>query len=297
MDHLGELAALTAALIWAGSLCTFRAWGGELAASTLTCFKALVALAGLAVSLAWVQPELPSDRTVWLLLGLSGLIGLTIGDTAFFAALKRLGAQRTASLQCLAPPLSALIALVFLDEHLSGKQTTGMTLTVAAVLGVIWSGRKAVTPGSAESAVGLSSGIAFAVLAALCQAIGLCLARPALQDTHVLVGTAMRFAPAVIGLLLIERFRPAGSGSLRDLTRDHRRLAVLSIASFAGTFVGVLLLTFGTKYAEAGVVTAISHTFPVWAVPIARYTIKETVQPVAVFWTLVAVAGVALTLL
>ena len=297
MNHVGELAALAAALIWAGSLCTFRAWGGGLAASTLTLFKSVVAVAGLAVSLAWLRPELPSDGNAWLLLGQSGIIGLTIGDTAFFAALKRLGAQRTASLQCLAPPLSALIALVVLEESLSGNQTLGMALTVAAVLGVIWSGRTR-TPGSRDnSPKSVWSGVSLAVIAALCQAVGVCLARPALQDTHTLVGTAMRFVPAVVGLLVIEQFRPVGGTSLRDLVTDRRRLAILSVAAFAGTFVGVLLLTFGTKYAEAGVVTAISHTFPVWVVPIARYTIKEPVQLAAVFWTLVAVAGVALTLL
>ena len=293
MTHVGEFAALAAALIWAFSLCTFRAWGGGIAASTLNCFKALVALLGLAVSAAFVRPGLPAVPSTWLLLGASGIVGLAIGDTAFFAALRRLDAQRTSSLQCLAPPLSAGIALVFLDEKLRESQIMGMALTVAAVLGVIWSGRAKRFSGTAGSA---RSGVALAIFAALCQSIGLCLARPALQDTHVLVGTAMRFVPAVVVLLLVERLRSPGSISLVELTRDRRRFAVLFMAAFAGTFLGVLLLTIGTKHAEAGVVTAISHTFPVWVVPVARFTLKEPARPATVLWTLLAVAGVALTL-
>ena len=60
--------------------------------------------------------------------------------------------------------------------------------------------------------------------------------------------------------------------------------------------IGVFLLAVATKYAEAGVVTALSGTFPVWVVPIAVFALKEKAAPSTVLWTLVAVLGVCLTL-
>lgn len=49
-------------------------------------------------------------------LAVSGVIGIAIGDSAYFAALKRIGPNKTLLLESLAPPLSGVLALVFLGS-------------------------------------------------------------------------------------------------------------------------------------------------------------------------------------
>jgi drug/metabolite transporter (DMT)-like permease len=59
------------------------------------------------------------------ILALSGVIGIGLGDTAYFAAINRLGPRRALLLETLAPPIAALLALVFLQEALSLRAWLG----------------------------------------------------------------------------------------------------------------------------------------------------------------------------
>ena len=303
VPYVGELASLTAALLWAATLCAIRGFGDGISATVLNLFKSVVALVCLAVSLAVLQPELPAETNVWIALALSGLVGLAIGDTALFAALRRVGAQTTSALQCLAPPIAALLAFLFLSEALGARQLVGVAITVAAVFGVIAFGKERATPSTSASRAPIS-GLLFAVLAAITQAIGMVLARKAFQDAGVLVGTAIRFVPAVVVLSTFQLLR--GPRSLWKVTgkvtgkvtefRSPNQVAALGIAAFFGTFVGVLCLSAGTKYAEVGVVMAISYSFPVWIIPIAWIFLKERTNWRCLLCTILAVAGIVMML-
>ena len=291
IPYAGELASLTAALVWAASFCAIRRFGEGVSATMLNLFKSVVALGCLAVSLAVLQPELPAQIDVWITLALSGLVGLAIGDTALFAALRRLGAQTTSALQCLAPPIAALLAFLFLSEALGVRQLVGVAITVVAVFGVIAFGKERATPSTSASRAPIS-GLLFAVLAAITQAIGMVLARKAFQDAGVLVGTAIRFVPAVVVLSAFQVFRGPRFSWKNTGFRSPNQVAALGVAAFFGSFVGVLCLSAGTKYAEVGVVMAISYSFPVWIIPIAWIFLKERTNWRCLVCTLLAVAGV-----
>ena len=75
---------------------------------------------------------------------------------------------------------------------------------------------------------------------------------------------------------------------------DVAAFAALSLAAFAGTFLGVLLMSFGAKYAKAGVAAALTSTYPVWIVPIAKFILKERVSWQSAVCTALAVGGIIL---
>ena len=293
IPYIGELAALLSALVWAGSLCGFRSFGDGVSATVLNLFKSVVALVCLAVSLAIFRPELPTRPEVWLTLALSGLVGLAIGDTALFAALGRLGAQKTSALQCLAPPIAAFLAFLFLAEALDIGQLAGIGITVAAVLGTIAFGKESTVP-STSGVPAVTRGVLFAVLAAITQAIGMVLARKGFQEAGVLVGTAIRFVPAVVVLIAFQAFRRPRFLWKDTGLRSAKQVLALGIAAFFGTFVGVLGLSTGAKYAEVGAVMAISYSFPVWTIPIAWVFLKERTNWRCLICTVLAVAGVVM---
>jgi drug/metabolite transporter (DMT)-like permease len=296
----GELAALVAAMIWACTLCTFRRFGDGIPARVLTLYKNCIALVCLLAAIAIVRPALPEDPGPCRLLVLSGVIGLAFGDTAFYAALSRLGAQLTAATQCLAPPVAALLGWIVLSETLSAIQILGMSLTVVAVGGVVLEGGSGLVEDRARRA--WTAGLVFAALSALAQAAGIVLQRGAFQSVSLLPGTAIRFAPAVALLALMQwglarpRSKDAGGAPAARGAglRDPRRAAVLAVAAFFGTFVGVFLLAAGAKYAQSGVVTALSSTYPIWVIPVAAVFLKESAGWRKTLWTLVAMAGIAL---
>jgi drug/metabolite transporter (DMT)-like permease len=291
----GEYASLGAALVWACAVTAYRYWGRDVRSQTLNLLKSLVAFVCLSISVAILRPPFPAGGRVCLELMLSGIVGLAIGDTAFFAALRRLGAQGAACGSCLSPPFSAAIAVVYLGETLSLKETAGVAVAVTALAGVLYFGRRGTTHLASLSTGAIVAGVLFVVISALANAIGLVIARNALQEADVLWGTLIRTAPALLVLAALRGLR-RGRHSLRLHAASWRQVGILAVVSFWGTFVGLLLYTVGMKYAKAGLAAALTSTVPLWVVPIARILLKERMNWQCVVFTLLAVAGIALML-
>ena len=115
-------------------------------------------------------------------------IGITIGDTCYFSALRRLGAGHTILLEYLAPPFAAVIAWLFLSETLSGGQIVAALVVITGVLLVL-------TERQPIAGVPLSrSGVLFGVAAAICQAVGLVMAFYAFQHFSINALQAAMFA-------------------------------------------------------------------------------------------------------
>ena len=292
----GELAALGAALTWSISISMYSHFGGGMRAHTLNLYKNIVALVALLAFVAFAKPQAPSDPTCLLWLALSGVIGLSIGDSAFFSSLKRLGAQMTAAMQCLCPPLTALIALLVLGEQLTRPEFIGMTMTLLSVGAVIIFNKR--SGGILDVLKGreLYIGLSCALLAALCQASSFVISRFALQQTDALLGTTMRLLPAVIVLYLSAMLR----GEFKPLAALRQEkpanLFFLGVAAFLGSCLGLLLLGISTIYTKAGIAAAIAGTYPVWIIPIAGLFLGERVTPKSAVFTLLAVCGIGLML-
>jgi drug/metabolite transporter (DMT)-like permease len=184
-QYIGEVAALTAAFLWAAATLMFGVLGRQLSPLVLNGVKGLFAVGFILVTLAVqtgglkgglaTNSALPWQVTVCLLL--SGGIGIGLGDTAYFSAINTLGARRALLLETLAPPMTAVLAWVFLSETLSVIAVLGIVLTL---IGVAWVISERV-PSSAQ--VKWSAGIKVALLAVLCQSAGAVLSRAALVDT------------------------------------------------------------------------------------------------------------------
>ena len=131
-DFTGEFAGLAAAFAWAVAAILFRQLGATIPPFALNLYKGVLAAAMLLVVIAARRQAWP-DIYWWpvVLLVVSGVIGIGIGDTAFFAALNRLGERRTVLMaETLSPPLAALLAFAALAEVLSPLATFGIAITI-----------------------------------------------------------------------------------------------------------------------------------------------------------------------
>lgn len=289
----GEMAALGAALIWSCSMSIFSVFGRTFPSQTLNLYKNLVAASCLILAALIIRPPTPAHAFTFVMLGLSGIIGLSLGDTALFAALKRLGAQMTSASQCLAPPMAALIAALFLGETLSPQELLGLFITAGAVGALVFFGGRHRISIETASPKTLLSGFLFALLAATCQAAGIVIQRQALQDTDVIYGTLMRVAPAILVLVTIS-YAARAPVSMRGIFANRRQAIFITCAAFAGTFLGLVLLSVGAKYTKAGIAAALTSTYPIWIIPIARFVLKEKISWQSAFFTCVAVGGIIL---
>jgi len=299
MMYTGEIAALTAAGFWAVATFMFAAAGEKLSAIQLNITKGVLAsiLLGLcAVALNKIPAEVFTMQSFYL--GLSGILGITIGDTAFFGALTRIGPRRALLIESLTPPLTGLIALVAIQEHLSWAAWAGVFITVMGVTSVVLERSQ---PGETVVAADVFKvGLVLAIIASICQATGVVIAHIVLVDHSMdpLWAAFIRLAAALTGLLIAGSFMP-GRGT-KELVHNIRARAfgrklwvMVFWATVMGTFLGLWLQQVSLKYTSAAIAQTLLSTSPLFALAIARIR-GEKLSPRAIFGTLVALGGIFL---
>jgi drug/metabolite transporter (DMT)-like permease len=281
----GQLAALATAISWSATGVFFAEAARRIGALRTNLLRLPLALAFLSVVLAAdLGLFAPLDRRSVGYLAVSGIVGLVIGDLALFAAMRRIGARLALLVMALAPVFAALAGILMLGEVPGVVAVVGMVITLGGV-GWVVSERR----GEEASPQDSLRGVAFGIVGAACQGIGLVLAKlgmgttvQALPATWVRMGTAT----AVIWLLTTV----AGQSAGLELAGAVRRawLFVLGGAVF-GPFLGVWLSLIAARSTNVGVAATIMATTPVLVIPIVMFT--ERYRP-----TLRALAGTAVTL-
>lgn len=289
-----EIAALGAAVCWAltGLLATRPvAEVGPLVFNLYRQGFVTLVLAGLVVaSGSWRA----TDPALLPVLALSGFVGVFMGDTVLFFALRRLGPRRTGALFAMNAPMAALLGWLLLGETLAPLGVAGVVLCTAGVaicvLGRAPSSRFERLDGP------LWHGIALGMLAALGQAAGSLIARPAMAaGFDPMVGSLVRVAVGVLCLGLLARLPLA---AVRPTGRLSGRGAGLIAASgILAMVIGMTLLLFALQGGKVGIVSTLSALSPVLILPVLWAITGE--RPPAASWlgALIAVAGMALIFL
>ena len=286
---IGESAALSAAILWAISSVIYSRLGLKISPLQLNLYKGIIAIALIAITLLIQGTALInlSTSTV-VLLTISGMIGIGLGDTAYFSALNSLGARRTLLLETSSPPMGALLALIFIGEQLAYSSWCGIFLTI---LGIAWviSERNPVD----QLSVSLQ-GIIWGILAAIAQALGAVISRYALIQSAVspLESTLIRLIGGtviVIGLL----FFPLTKQTKMQWQISRRSLGVIAIAAFGSTYLGIWLQQISLKFAPTGIAQTFLATSPLFILPIVALQ-GEKISLRAILGVVISLAGIAL---
>ncbi|MBD2774133.1 DMT family transporter [Iningainema tapete] len=286
-DFQGEIAAMLAAGLWAIASTIYGRLGRSIPPLQLNLIKGVVAIALLLLTILIRGEFFNISPLPTCLLLLSGVVGIGLGDTAFLAAINNLGARRVLLIQTLAPPMTAILAQIFLQERLNLVAWCGIALTI---LGVAWVVTERV-PNTSESTTDLWRGIGFALLSTICLAIGAILSRAALANTNIspLWAGLLRLIAAVLILLIWIPFK----GQLRIQTPSTRVILSAVFASFCGTFLGIWLQQVAIKFTAVGIATTLLQTSPLFVIPISL-AIGEKVSLRGIIGVVIAIAGIAL---
>ena len=287
----GETAALGAAFLWALASVCFRVIGQSLSPVRMNLVKNLLAAVLFAATLsAGDGVFIGLDRHSTMVFLASGAVGIGMGDSAYFGALRSIGARRALLMLVLAPPLTALLSRLFLGEGLPGGAWLGVLVTTA---GVAWVISERTLPGQAFRG-GSLAGLGLAGVAVLGQSAGAVLSHAAFMHAAVdpMQSALLRLAggTAVVLLLLpLERGRRQAEGR-RPTTG---RWLLIGFTVFTGTYLGLWLQQTALKLTSAGVAQTLLSTSPLFVLPIAALA-GESVSLRAACGALLAVAGVAL---
>ena len=264
---LGALAALAAALCWTVASFVWRRLPTSLSAAQLNLLKTLLAIP-LLLPMLWGR-SWPSSMPAMLLLALSGVLGIALGDSLYFAALRRLGTRRTLTLDAGGPAVTAVAALVLLAELPTLRQWLGLALISLALLLVALQRPAGAAPAGGAPAGQQLQGVVLALGALLCGSGGALLARAALRDGGIdpLLAALLRLTAAVLVLLpLLPGL--AGVGQRPRPARQRWPLGLL--ATLLGTTAGIALQQTALQRLPGALAVALLATAPVMALPLAR---------------------------
>lgn len=303
---MGEIAALSAAFVWAcASLIFVRIGRAGISPFVLNTFKGVIALGLMGFTIAILFGHLiPPQLTVndALILSLSGLFGITIGDTCYFYALEKLGPRRTLLFATLCPPMTAILGFVFLGEPFTRNMVVGIILTLIGVYWVISQKQDEPENHNADDfnqklASHFKVGILFALAAMMSQSVGNVLTKFSSTEISALGISIIRLGGSLIGLILIMTWKGWWKKT-NDVIRTPRIFIAIIVATFFGTFLGIWLLNAGLKYTtHTGIAATLSSTSPIFILPLAYFFEREKISLRAVLGSVLAIAGIAVLFL
>ncbi|MEI6024336.1 MAG: DMT family transporter [Phycisphaerales bacterium] len=334
IERSGEFAGLATSALWVVSSLAFAAAGRRMGATRLNLLRSLLA-ASLLLVLHWFLkgtswPSIGADRTWYL--GISGLLGLAIGDQFLFAGYVLVGARTTTLLMTLAPTVAASLSWIVFGQAMMLQAIVGMVITL---LGVLWVAAERPHATSVVTPAQQIKGIWFGAAAALCQGVGMVLASNGLRgDIDAISAQTVRMSAGAVGIIVIafvvsrmnRATRNAAANiansntttsnmtSSSDTSTNDQSLVATTVKSKAlaranafsstaivtlliGTFTGPILGVWCSLYAlqklEVGIATTLMSLVPVMILPVTRITEGRWPSARAILGAFIAVAGVA----
>ena len=264
-----EVAALGAALCWTFAALLAGNLSRQLGGITFNRLRIVGVFFVLLVfvSLAGLWESLKSADLG--IIFLSGFIGIAIGDSFLFSAMKRLGPRRAQILYACNAPISVILGILFLGERLDLFGIIGIILVFSGIIAAIaWS-----RPKSAENKThawettegSVLVAVVFGLIAALGQSVGSIIIKPVLVNgADPMMVTTLRVG--ISALLLTTVFHLRKSAVTSIITSKQRLLSTLNGVIAIG--VGFSLLLYAFSIGDVGTASILSSTQAVMILPI-----------------------------
>jgi len=224
------------------------------------------------------------DGSIILLLVLSVIFSITIGDFAYLAAQHYVGVSRAAPITNLTPLITLFEAFILLGESLTEDIFVG---TLLVCLGVVFITRPS-TNQEAEPREfkhrKLGYGLAF--MTPVFWSGGYLVLRVAMSEIDTISANVVRYFFAILFMGMVS----IGSGSMRKIRTYRRQFKIVVFASFFNIMLGSLFWLESIKYAGASRAATLGATAPMFALPLSMLLLDESIS-----WKLVM--GTVLTLL
>ena len=197
---------------------------------------------------------------------LSGIIGISIGDSFYIISLKKIGTRLTLTVEALSPVIATVFGALFLREMLSLKVFLGIIIVSISLIGVAL--QKTINHNNIISKTDKNIGFMFAFLSVLCAVIAAALSRLVLinYSLNTFQTTEIRLLGSIIGMFPVLQNNLIVS--IKDLPAKNK-LKIL-YATVLGTNIGILLQQNVFKLLPIGLGWTLLSTSPVIALFFAR---------------------------
>lgn len=285
MLYIGIFTSLLSAASWAFGTVMFDRIGKVVPYIGITFLKgifSIVLMIGLLLFTGGLQSIGFKDFSC---LVLSGIIGISVGDSLFFKSLQDLGAKVQVVFFLLGQVFTMLLSLLLLDELLTINQYVGATILLIGISIVIW--RKQ------ENHPNRIRGIVCGLLSILCFSISIIMIKVSISEVEVITATFYRMA---FGTVFTLGFGVVGKqiSSWVCPLKDIRLLGAFILNVVVITYGGFLLSMVAIKYISVSLASVLSTTEPIFVILFAFLINREKVSRQEVFGTLLTLIGLYL---
>ncbi len=294
MLYIGEIAAIITSITFAINSTLFTLAGRQVGSIVVNRLR--LAAASLLLLIAhWIllgspwPVEAGFDRWFWL--GLSGIVGLVLGDALLFQSFVLVGPRLAMLMMSLAPVMSALLAWIFLEEYLKLAQIAGILVTLLGVVWVVIEKNSAKVVDQGQYIKGILMGFGGAVG----QAVGFVMAKIGLTEGFSPIsGNYIRMVTAMVLIWLITLFRREFSRTISEGIKNPAAVLKIAAGAFSGPFLGVSLSLFALQHTSVGVASTLMALPPLFLLPVDYYYFKERFGWGAIAGTALALIGVGI---
>ncbi len=290
---IGELAALGTSLAFSFGSVFLTLAGRRVGSMVLNRTRLLFAIAFLGIT-HWITMGIPmpldADPTRWVWLGLSGVVGLVLGDVFLFQAFVWIGPRLSMLMMSLVPIIAAFLAWIFLGESMRWGQVVGVVITLTGVAWVV----KEQNGANKASNPNYVRGILYGLGGAVGQASGLILAKNGLGgEFSPISANIIRMISAAVVLWVVTIFQGQAKSTVQTVIKNRRGLLFILFGSVFGPFLGVSLSMLAIQRTQVGVASTLMALPPVFLLPISYVVFKERYGWGVVVGTFIAIIGVA----
>lgn len=291
MDLLGNILALTCALLWAVAVILFKQAGDSIRPLSLNWYKtALTALCLLPV--LFIQGLGGISNTDLVAVLASGVLGIALSDTLFFVALDRLGASLTAIVDCCYAPCVMLASWIMLGQGPRLAQVGGALCVVAAVLVVAFEG------GHVHAHIDrrrLVTGFLAGVAAMALMGVSIALMQPVLGRTSLLVVTELRILAALAVLTPAMLLSPDRRALFTSLI-GHGAWRHALPGSIIGNVLAMTIWVAAFKYTSVNSAAILNQVNTIFVVLLATWFLREPFSRRRLAGTALAFSGAVMVL-
>ena len=296
---IGQLAAILTSALWTLNSLLFTTAGKKIGAISVNAYRIIAAVIFLSLThillFGNIFPIATFDQ--WLLVGLSGIIGLGIGDFGLFAAFVIIGPRRSVLIMSLSPIFAAIFAYLILNETLKELAIIGMIITIIGVIIVIIEKEER----SDEEILSKKQkiwGVSLAFIGAIGQGTGAVLAKKGIYfDTNIIVNplsaTLIRMIIAAIFIWICVLL--AGKiPELKKAIKDKKGIKSTIAGAFIGPFIGVTFSMIAVTFTEVGVAQTLMSLMPIMIIPIIWILYQQKTSIRGIMGAFIAIIGVAI---
>lgn len=299
---MGESAGVLTSCLWTGSSLLFTSAGKRIGAFSVNAYRTTMAILLLVCAhIVFLGVVLPvANGAQWFWLGLSGVVGLGIGDFGLFAAYVTIGPRRSVLLQASSPIFALIGAYAMFGETISLLSLVGIAITLTGIVVVLL--ESGVT---LEEKLGANRrkrwGLFFGLISAMGQGFGVVLSK---KGMYAGVSTAMNpVSAALIRMLWAGVFVWACvilAGKLPEAQKaaaNRDGIKYTAAGAVVGPFLGMTLSMIAVADAQAGVAQTLMSLMPVFIIPLIWIIYGEKTNTRGILGAIVAVIGVAVLFL